>query len=75
MFKKYSDSKNFSSYINEFDGEANKEDKETIVKELEKIHDRVDHDIETDEDSERINELIDIGNAVTPFLYDYSKKG
>ena len=75
MFKKYIDSKNFSSYINEFDGEANKEDKETIVKELEKIHNRVDHDIETDEDSERINELIDTGNAVTPFLYDYSKKG
>ena len=61
--------------INEFDCAANKEDKEKIVKELEKIHNRVDHDIETDGDSEHINELIDISNAITPFLYDYSKKG
>ena len=28
-----------------------------------------------DEDREYINKLINIGNAITHFLYDYSKKG
>ena len=74
LFKKYSYGKNFNSYINEFDRATNEEVKEKVVKELEKIHNRVDHDIETDEDREYINELINIGNAITHFLY-YSKKG
>ena len=75
LFKKYSNGKNFNSYINEFDRATNEGDKEKVVKELEKIHNRVDHDIEMDEDREYINKLIDIGNAITHFLYDYSKKG
>ena len=75
LFKKYSNGKNFNSYINEFDRATNEGDKEKVVKELEEIHNRVDHDIEMDEDREYINKLIDIGNAITHFLYDYSKKG
>ena len=34
LFKKHSNSKNFSSFINEFDHATNEEDKENVVKEL-----------------------------------------
>ena len=34
LFKKYSQGKDFNSFINEFDHAANKEDKEKIVKEI-----------------------------------------
>ena len=34
LFKKHSNAKNFSSFINEFDHATNKEDKENVVKEL-----------------------------------------
>ena len=47
-----------------------------VVKELKKkIHNHVNHDTEMDKNSKCINELIDIRNAITHFLYDYSKKG
>ena len=56
LFKKYSNGKNFNSFINEFDRATNEEDKEKVVKELKEIPNHVDHDIETDENSEYINE-------------------
>ena len=34
LFKKHSNAKNFSSFINEFDHATNEEDKENVVKEL-----------------------------------------
>ena len=74
LFKKYSNGKNFNSFINEFDRATNEKDKEKVVKELKGIHNLVDNDIKTDENSEYINELIDIGTAITFFLYEYSKK-
>ena len=74
LFKKYSNGKDFNSSINEFDRATNEKDKEKVVKELKGIHNLVDNDIETDENSEYINELIDIGTAITFFLYEYSKK-
>ena len=36
LFRKYSNDKNFSSFINDFDRAANEEDKEKLVKELKK---------------------------------------
>ena len=37
-FKKYSNSKNFNSFINEFDCALKEEDKEKVVKELKDIN-------------------------------------
>ena len=34
LFKKHSNAKNFSSFINKFDHATNEEDKENVVKEL-----------------------------------------
>ena len=45
LFRKYSNGKNFSSFINE-----NEKDKEKEVKELKNIYDLVDHYIEMDKD-------------------------
>ena len=74
LFGKYSNGKNFSSVISDFDCAINDEDKEKLVKELKKIQKNFDHDIETDENSEYINELIDIDDAINYFLHGYSKK-
>ena len=68
LFKKYSNSKNCSNFINEFDCATNEEDKK-------KPNNLVEHDIETDEDSEFIRELFDIVNAINYCLYEYFKKG
>ena len=38
LFRKYSNDKNFSSFINDFDRAANEEDKEKVVKEFKKIN-------------------------------------
>ena len=73
-FRKYSNGKSVSSFINDFDRATNEEDKEKVVKELKKNLNHVDHDIETDENSEYINELIDIDDAIDYFLHGYSKK-
>ena len=43
LFKQYSHSKNFNSFINEFDHATNKEDKEKIVNELKEINSLVNH--------------------------------
>ena len=41
--KKYRNSKNFNSFINEFDCATNKEDKEKVAKELKDINYLVEH--------------------------------
>ena len=74
LFGKYSNGKNLSSVISDFDCAINDEGKEKLVKELKKIQKNFDHDIETDENSEYINELIDIDDAINYFLHGYSKK-
>ena len=55
LFRKYSNGKNFSSFINE-----NEKDKEKEVKELKNIYDLVDHYIEVDKDQEYESKLFDI---------------
>ena len=80
LFKKYSSSKNFNSFINEFDRATNEEDKEKVVKELKDINSFVEHEIEIieidemDEKSGYISKLISIINAIEYFLDEYSKK-
>ena len=68
LFRKYSNGKNFSSFINE-----NEKDKEKEVKELKNIYDLVDHYIEMDKDQEYESKLFDV-NAIDYFLDQYSKK-
>ena len=43
LFKKYSQGKDFNSFINKFDHATNKEHKEKIVKELKEVVDIVHH--------------------------------
>ena len=75
LFKKYSNGKNFNSFINEFDRATNEEDKEKVVEELKNISNFVNHDIFImNEDREYRSKLIDIVNAIDYFLYEYSKK-
>ena len=77
LFKKYSNDKNFSSFINEFVCATNEEDKEKVVKELKEINIFVKHYTEMDEmdeNSEYRSKLFDIVNAIAYFLYEYSKK-
>ena len=63
-FKKYSNDKNFNSFINEFDCATNEEGKEKGVKELKDINILVNHFIERDENSEYRYKLIDIANVI-----------
>ena len=74
LFKKYSNGKNFNSFINEFDRATNKEDKEKVAKELKDINNLVEHYIEMDESNEYRSKLFDIANTIEYFLYEYSKK-
>ena len=75
LFKKYSSSKNFNSFINEFDRATNEEDKEKVVKELKDRNYIVNHDTDLmDEDSEHRSKLIGTVNAINYFLDEYSKK-
>ena len=75
LFKKYSNGKNFNSFINEFDRATNEKDKEKVVKELKDINDFVNHEILImDEDSEYRSKLIDIVNAIIFWMNEYSKK-
>ena len=65
LFKKYSISKNFNSFINEFDHATNEEDKEKVVKELKDINDSANHEIFIMvEDSEDRSKLINIVDAI-----------
>ena len=77
LFKKYSNDKNFNSFINEFDCARNEEDKKKVAKELKEINIFVKHYIEMyemDESSEYRSKLFDIVNAIEYFLYEYCKK-
>ena len=74
LFKKYSNGKNFSSYINEFDRATNEEGKVKVVKELQNINNLVRYDIDTDEDSKYIRELFDNVNAINIFYINILKK-
>ena len=73
--EKYSQGKDFNSFINEFDHAINKEDKEKIAKELKEINSLVNHYAQWEDDySEYKNKLFAIINAVDYFLDKYSKK-
>ena len=75
LFKEYSNSKNFNSFLNEFDCATNKEDKENVVKKLKDKNSFVNHYIFImNEDSEYSSKLIDIVNAIDYFLDEYSEK-
>ena len=74
LFKKYSNGKNFSSFINEFDRATNEEGKVKVVKELQNINNLVRYDIDTDEDSKYIRELFDNVNAINIFYINILKK-
>ena len=75
LFKKYSQGKDFSSFINEFDHAINKEDKEKIAKELKEINSLANHYAQWEDDyREYKNKLFAIINAVDYFLDKYSKK-
>ena len=77
LFKKYSNDKNFNSFINEFDCATNEENNEKVAKELKEINIFVKHYIEMyemDENSEYRSKLFDIVNAIEYFLYEYCKK-
>ena len=74
LFKKYSNGKNFNSFINESDCAINEEDKEKVMKELKDINHFVNHYTEMDENSEYKSKLFDIINAIDYFLYECSKK-
>ena len=74
LFKKYSNGKNFSSFINEFDRATNEEGKVKVVKELQNINSLVRYDIDTDEDSKYIRELFDNVNAINIFYINILKK-
>ena len=74
LFKKYSNGKNFSSFINEFDRATNEEGKVKVVKEWQNINNLVRYDIDTDEDSKYIRELFDNVNAINIFYINILKK-
>ena len=75
LFKEYSNSKNFNSFLNEFDCATNKEDKENVVKKLKDKNSFVNHYIFImNEDSEYSSKLIDIVNTIGYFLDEYSEK-
>ena len=50
LFKKYSQGKDFNSFINEFDHATNKEDKEKVVKELKNMSSLVNHYAQWEDD-------------------------
>ena len=70
LFKKYSNSKNFNSFINEFDHATNNIDKEKIVKELKDIHYILNDYAEMEDDYREYKcKLFDIINAIDYFLH------
>ena len=75
LFKKYSQCKDFHSFINEFDHATNKEDKEKVVKELKNMSSLVNHYAQWEDDyNEYKYKLFNIINAIDYFLDEYSKK-
>ena len=75
VFKKYSDGKDFNSFINGFDRATNEEDKEKVVEKLKDVNGLVKHYAQWEDNwSEYKCELFDIINAVDYFSREYSKK-
>ena len=73
--KKYSNGKNFNSFINEFDHAKNEEDEEKVIKELKKINSLVNHYAQMEDDySEYKCKLFGIVAAIDYLLDEYSKK-
>ena len=73
--EKYSQGKDFNSFINEFDHARNKEDKEKVVKKLKDISSLVNHYAQWEDDfSEYIYKLFNIINAIDYFLDEHSQK-
>ena len=76
LLKKYSDGKDFNSFLKEFDRVTNEDDKEKVVDKMKDMDCFVNHDIEknrNNEYSENISKLIDNVNAIDYFLDEYSK--
>ena len=68
LFKKYSQGKDFNSFINKFDHATNKEDKEKIVKELKDINGLVNHYAQWEDDFSGYKyKLFNIINAIDYF--------
>ena len=75
LFKKYSQVRDFSSFINEFDRATNKENKENLVKELKNMSSLVNHYTQWEDDfCECKCKLFNIIIAIDYFLDEYSKK-
>ena len=73
LFKKYSNGKNFNSFIGKFDRATNAENKEMVIKELKDINSFVKHYAQMEDDyNEYKCKLFYIINAVDYFLYEYS---
>ena len=73
LFKKYSNDKNFNSFIGKFDRATNEENKEMVIKELKDINSFVKHYAQMEDDyNEYKCKLFYIINAVDYFLYEYS---
>ena len=69
LFKKYSDGKDFNSFINEFDNATNDKDKEKVVKELKDINSFVEHYAQIEDDyTEYKNKLFNIMSAAVYFV-------
>ena len=64
LFKEYSDSKIFNSFIDEFDRATNEEYKEKVVKKLKDINSFIEHYAQIEDDYyENKCKLFDIVNA------------
>ena len=75
LFKKYSNSKHFNSFRNEFDRATNREDKEKVVKELRDMSSLVNHYAQWEDDfNECKYKLFNVSNAIDYFFDKYSKK-
>ena len=75
LFTKYSNGKNFNSFIDEFDRATNEENKKKVVKELKDINIYVEHYAQMEDNyNEYKCKLFGIINAVDYFLFEYSEK-
>ena len=75
LFTKYSNGKNFNSFIDEFDRATNEENKKKVTKELKEINSFVEHYAQMEDDyNEYKCKLFAIIHDVDYFLYEYYKK-
>ena len=75
LFKKYSQDKDFNSFIYQFDHATNKEHKEKLVKELKDMSSLANHYTQWEDDFREYKyKTFNIINAIDSFLDEYSKK-